>query len=344
MLSYAFRCLQHEDFEKMGTESFSDANNLLAAILAKGVAQILKQGLYREYSEKRECVTILRGKIDISETIRNRIHHRRDVVCEIDELTEDNQFNQILKTTMSLLANDKNVKQKQKEDLRNNLLYFSDVREIDPIQITWSTIRYQRNNQLYRMLLAICRLVLKNMLQNPEGDDYLLETFSDKVMYEVFEHFVFEYYRQDGKKRYKGLGVEHGAWIDWDFPESQRKIGGILPVMISDVMLHYKKKTLIIDTKYYGKIFLKRSYAEKEKIRSNHVYQIFAYVKNYDASAPGDVSGLLLYAKTEHEDLPGEWFSIGGSRIGAKALDLNQDFEGIKNQLNLILDEFVQYL
>ena len=59
-----------------------------------------------------------------------------------------------------------------------------------------------------------------------------------------------------------------------------------------------------------------------------------------DTANTGNVSGLLLYAKTEDEVFPeGEPFVIGGNRIGARTLDLNVSFDILRIQLNKILEE-----
>ena len=49
MLSYAFKALNQSNYEDIAVEEFENIHNLLAAILAKGIGQQLKQGLYREY-------------------------------------------------------------------------------------------------------------------------------------------------------------------------------------------------------------------------------------------------------------------------------------------------------
>ena len=74
---------------------------------------------------------------------------------------------------------------------------------------------------------------------------------------------------------------------------------------------------------------------DKETLRSAHLYQIYAYVKNMDKENTGNVSGLLLYAKTQDEVFPdGKPFVIGNNSIGAKTLDLNCEFEEIAGQLD----------
>ena len=76
--------------------------NLFAAILAKGISRQLKEGLYREYLNRKEDVAVVRGKIDMPGTIQNRLSRRRVLTCEYDELSENNLLNQILKTTVTL--------------------------------------------------------------------------------------------------------------------------------------------------------------------------------------------------------------------------------------------------
>ncbi len=71
-------------------------------ILAKGIGQQLKQGLYREYIE-HDDIPVVRCKIDLGNTIRNQISQKRIVSCEYDELSENNLLNQILKTMAILL-------------------------------------------------------------------------------------------------------------------------------------------------------------------------------------------------------------------------------------------------
>lgn len=78
------------------------------------------------------------------------------------------------------------------------------------------------------------------------------------------------------------------------------------------------------------------------KLNDDNMYQIFTYVKNYDKSNTGNVSGILLYAKTDETVLPDEKpFKIGGNTFSVKTLDLNTEFSEISNRLNEII-KFIQ--
>ena len=102
--------------------------------------------------------------------------------------------------------------------------------------------------------------------------------------------------------------------------------------MQTDIFLRYKEQILIIDTKYYGHT-MQMQY-DKETLHSGNMYQIFAYVKNQDVKNTGNVSGMLLYAKTEEAITPDCSFVMSGNKICVKTLDLNKEFKLIAAQLD----------
>ena len=91
-------------------------------------------------------------------------------------------------------------------------------------------------------------------------------------------------------------------------------------------------------TKYYANTM--QYYYDTKKIHSAHLYQMYAYVKNMDKSHLGNISGLLLYAKTEGEIVPDCEFFIDGNKIGVKILDLNVPFLQIRKQLDEIIEKW----
>ena len=64
-------------------------------------------------------------------------------------------------------------------------------------------------------------------------------------------------------------------------------------------------------------------------------------MKNYDKMHSGQVSGMLLYAKTNETEQPdGKVYHMDGNKISVNVLDLNQDFIDIKRKLNGFAKEF----
>ena len=331
MLAYAFRVLKQSNYSQVATEEFENIHNLFAAILSKGISQQLKQGLYREYVDKYDELTVLRGKLNIQGTIKNRVQNKQRLSCEFDELSEDNIFNQILKLTATILIKNRNVDSEYKSELKKSLLYFGDVSDISVSLIKWSTLRFQRNNQSYKMLMNICYLVIDGLLLSTQSGEYNMATFiDDRHMHSLYESFIREYYRY----HYGNEVSVSASFVDWDVPEGSEGIE-LLPKMKTDITLQKGEKTLIIDAKYYGHTM--QHHFDSNTFHSANMYQIFTYVKNFDKEQTGNISGMLLYARTNEAILPGNDYVIGGNKISVKTLNLNCDFEIIKEQLNTII-------
>ena len=308
-------------------------HNLFAAILAKGIGQQLKQGLYREYLNKRENMTVMRGKIDMSGTIKNKFARQQILSCEYDDLSENNLLNQILKTTVMLLLRHSKVDAVYKDTLKKEMLYFTNVDTIEPVSIRWSSFRFQRNNQTYRMLISLCQLILEGMLLTTEQGEYKLASFVDEQrMSRLYEKFILEYY----KKEFSELSV-HASQIPWALDDG---IGTMLPTMQSDITLSLRNEVLIIDAKYYS--HTTQVQYDVHTLHSGNLYQIFTYVKNKDSEfgeSPHKVSGMLLYARTDETIQPDNEYKMSGNKFSVRTLDLNCEFPVIAAQLNLIVEE-----
>lgn len=254
----------------------------------------------------------------------------RKMVCHYDLFSEDTQLNQILKATMTLLLRHGNVSQKNKKLVRKLLLYFQNVTAVDPLHISWNTVSYPRNSPSYKMLINICQLIIKGLLLSTENGQYkLLQFLDDQQMYRLYEKFVLEYY----KKEYPELNAK-ASYIDWNIGGDGNKM--FLPAMKSDITLSYGVKTLIIDTKYYQRTMQTHTLFNSTTLISGNLYQIFTYVKNKDINNTGNVSGMLLYAKTAEDITPDNEYIMGGNHISVKTLNLNSEWENIKSQLDSI--------
>ena len=331
MLTYAFQVLHQSNYDEVSTEPFDNIQDLFAAILSKGVAQQLKQGLHREYIENKEELSVMHGKLDFNGTIKNQVQNRKLLSCEYDELSENNIYNQIIKTTVMLLVKDASVRDETKTTLKKEMLFFSTVDEVDPFLIRWDLLRFNRNNQSYRMLLSICQFVVEGLLLTTDSGDVKLAQFLDEQrMCHLYEKFILEFYRKEMPEL-----KANASKIEWQLDDG---ISTLLPSMQSDIMLRYGEKTLIIDAKYYS--HSTQVQYGKATLHSQNVYQIFAYVKNEDAGNTGNVAGMLLYAKTEEEITPDMDVVLSGNKISAKTLDLNCQFDAISKQLKSIAKDY----
>ena len=329
MLAYAFQVLNEQGYKDVATEEFENVAELCAAILIKGISIQLKRGLNREYIEQKEKLSTLRGRVDISESLKTMSLMKGQLVCSYDEFSVNSYMNRIIRTTMDVLLRSDIAKQRKK-DLRKLLVYYGEVEPLDVHMINWN-LRYNRNNQTYRMLIAVCYLVLKSLLQTQsDGTTRLMDFLDEQRMCRLYEKFILEYYRKEHPEV-----TASAAQIPWQLDDG---FGDMLPVLQTDIMLTKAEKVLIIDAKYYSRTT--QVHFDVHTIHSGNLNQIFTYVKNKEAELkdqPHEVSGMLLYAKTDEEIHPNGSYLMSGNRISVKTLDLNQEFSEVAKQLNAIV-------
>ena len=332
MLSYAFQVLREQGYRDIATESFDNAAELCAAILIRGVSVQLKRGLGKEYISQTDALFSLRGKIDISASIKTQALLRRQLVCTYDQFTVNSSLNRILKSTMALLLHT-DISKERKKALRKLLVYFADVDTLDVHTVNWN-IRYDRSNQSYRMLISVCYLVVKGLLQtNADGTTRLMDFLDEQRMCRLYEKFILEYYRQEHPEI-----TAQAAQIPWQLDDG---FSAMLPVMQSDIMLSKGNRILIIDAKYYA--HNTQMQYDTHTLHSANLYQIFTYVKNKDAEygdVPHEVSGMLLYARTDELIQPDHVYRMSGNQISVRTLDLNCTFDAIAGQLDGIVSDY----
>lgn len=328
-LSYAFQALQAQNYKDLATEKFHNTAELCAAILDKGISVQLKRGLGRDYVPKSESLSTLQGKLNISESIKTQTLLKKQMICTYDEFSTNTQFNQIIKSTMLLLLK-ANITNTRKKSLRNLLLFFSDVNEIDLRFVNWNQ-HYNRSNQSYQMLIGICYLIYNGLLQTQtDGTTKIMDFFDEQRMCRLYEKFLLEYYR----KEHPELSA-NASQIAWQLDDSENQL---LPKMQTDIMLSQGNNILIIDAKYYSHM-TQQQYGTNT-LHSNNLYQIFTYVKNKEfelRELKHTVSGMILYAQTDEYIIPNNTYQMSGNQISVRALNLNQDFSGIAHTLDDII-------
>lgn len=334
MLAYVFQVLNEDGYRNVATEQFNNVAELCAAILTKGVSLQLKRGLGRDYISETETLSGLRGKIDITESIKTQTMLRRQMVCTYDEFSVNTYMNRIIKTTMLKLLH-ADIDKARKKEIRKLLVFFDEVQELDVHTINWSQ-QYSRNNKTYRMLVSICYLVLKGLLQTTtDGSTKLMQLVDEQRMCRLYEKFILEYYRKEHPEI-----TANASQIPWQLDDD---FSDMLPVMQTDIMLSQGAKVLIIDAKYYE--HTTQTQYDKNTLHSNNLYQIFTYVKNKEyelREEQHEVAGMLLYAKTEEEIQPDQKYKMSGNRISVRTLDLNLDFSEIRKQLDGIVEEYFE--
>ena len=101
-------------------------------------------------------------------------------------------------------------------------------------------------------------------------------------------------------------------------------------------MLRSDMRTVVIDATYYGETLTRRF--DSEKLRSGHLYQLFAYLKNLEARGDTDreAEGILMYPCVEQE--LDHRYRVPGHDLRIRTLDLAAPWPEIRRSLLRVLE------
>ena len=77
MLVYNFKPFNFKENPNISNEEFDNIENLFAYLLSKLTSKQIKQGLFKRYEETNENITTLKGRINITKTIKNKIQNQK---------------------------------------------------------------------------------------------------------------------------------------------------------------------------------------------------------------------------------------------------------------------------
>ena len=339
MLCYAWNIIEEINDTEFGDEKFENIYNIMAKILDYFLNKLIKRGFYKNYILIEEDLSMLKGKIDFSKSIKTNVINQKRLICQYDILSANILFNQIIKSTLNKLINYKNIDGELKNKLIILSRYFIKIKDIKINNNTFKMLKYHRNNIHYKFIINICKLVYNNLIldknSNENSGKFYIDKNEKKTMHRIYEKFVLNYY----KINYQNFKVEPKP-IKWQIKNDNFNF---IPNMKTDITIYdyNKQKCLIIDTKFYKEILIKHK--DKEMIRPSHLYQIYAYMNNIKFK--GNIKGILLYAGTNeiiNKDYEKEKFDykIQDKYFSVKILDLSKDWENIEIQLNEIIKEF----
>ena len=320
LLCYAWNKLAEKDLVEVSAEESPDLLNLLARVLLNGTKTLLKRGLEQQYLTEAEVYQGIKGKLRLGQSLRKNLFAKGLAVCEFDELSTNILANQILKTTLLNLYKTEGLETNLRHEMKAVLWRINEVNEIQVTDNVFKQVSIHRNNSFYDFLLNISELVHQNLLPNPEKGQFKFKDFlrDERQMARLFEEFIRNFYKIEVPEarvyredlRWKMAGETHQ----------------FLPKMQTDISLKINNRKLIIDAKYYKETLQK--YYGSEKIHSQNLYQIFAYLKNQENPK---AEGILIYP-TVQKSLSLA-YTHEGHTIRIETLNLNQDWQGVKADL-----------
>ena len=121
----------------------------------------IHKGLVRRYESREDNLTVLRGKLGLTEQIRLNAANPERLFCRFDEFQEDNPLNQVLKAAIRVLLKVSRELRNQRQ-LAELMLAFEDVSDAARESLPWTRVMFDRLNERYQPCFKLAELFLKN--------------------------------------------------------------------------------------------------------------------------------------------------------------------------------------
>jgi 5-methylcytosine-specific restriction enzyme subunit McrC len=330
LLIYGWDRLKEAEIVSLDSLPETDYADLFARVLVSGISHALHRGLGKGYIEFEMPVAGVRGKLDISASVKRGLFLKAQAQCRFEELTYNTLNNRILRSTVRLLLRAEELNSGAREQLHAIDSRLEMITIVPLSKELFRRVQLHRNIAFYGFLLDVCELVYDNLLVDERDGATRFRDFArdEKQMAMLFERFVLNFYRREQTSY-----LVSREQISWKEVRGEAEQLAFLPVMKTDVVLKNATRKLIVETKYYSEALITRY---KSTVRPSHLYQLFAYLQNIKVdSTETKIDGMLLYPSVgENIDLS---YEISSHRIQVKTIDLAQDWPAIhRDMLGLI--------
>jgi 5-methylcytosine-specific restriction enzyme subunit McrC len=328
LLCYAWDKLQERDVIAVAAERETRLLDLFARVLVSGCSHLLKRGLDRGYVLEAEEIPGIRGRLDLATSARRIAFPRGRAVCQFDELSYDVVHNRIIKATLRNLLAVRELDRELSSAARALWRRFESVGDVELTPALFRMVQLHRNNAIYDFLLRVCLLLREQLV--PVGDHaggLRFRDFTDdqQAMGHVFQAFLFNYL-----KRHQDRYRVRSNRLEWQHLGSDDSAVPFLPEMRTDITLSSKERVIIAEAKFTPSPF--QSQHGKRTLRSDHLYQLFAYLRNGSELARGlALEGLLVYPAAEAS--LSLRLKLDGYLVSVRTVDLSSNWPDIEAQV-----------
>jgi 5-methylcytosine-specific restriction enzyme subunit McrC len=251
--------------------------------------RILKEGLKSDYLDNQENTSFLKGKLMVSDHIKQNMFNKARFNCKFNIYSEDITENRIIKTTLFKL---KKISRSHKNLLIINslLIHFDRVELSHNVQKDLTLLNKNRLLSNYNRLLDWAKVFLTDSsFTNFSGDNRNLSIlFPMERIFEDYIGYLFKKY-SDGIQ----IKTQDQSYF---LVENHKGIGKfrLKPDVVTSSLENSKK--IVIDTKW--KLINQFEERSNYKIKQSDMYQLYAYGKKYtDETSP---LLILLYPKNDN--------------------------------------------
>ncbi|MCP8970846.1 McrC family protein [Ectobacillus ponti] len=314
-------------------ESLNEVNedlityDFLAKQFLREVNVLKQRGIIRNYVAVTEETNRVGGRILMGESIPHIMARRASLVCEKDEYSEDILLNQIMKTILQGIVQNRYVKAETRQQSFLRLEALQGVSEVPLTTGMFTRLRLDRQNIRYQRMVHMARLLHElRLLSHQQGNWSLFSAkVTERALHQIFEKFLFHFYRLE-----QSVYKVSSEVMRWNLDGETKW----LPTMRTDISMTNRngQDKIIMDAKFYRNMF-QENYG-KASFHSHNLYQLYTYLMHQ--SREMRLRGILVYPFNGVE--VNEVFRAG-ERMTMEVMTLNLDapWQEIHNRLIMVV-------
>ena len=158
LLCYAWNKLEEKDRVNVSIDDKTELLDLFAKILINGTKILLKRGIDRSYIDFTDEIAGVKGKVQISQTLKSNILFKQKTICTFDTFSSNILTNRILVSTIYSLSRTKALDKDLKKELITLQRMFSGI-ELIQINIYLTVVSislfYRLKNRFEKINFAL---------------------------------------------------------------------------------------------------------------------------------------------------------------------------------------------
>ena len=238
---------------------------IFISIFLEELSKLIQKGIKSDYVQKEENLKFLKGKLKISEQIKQNSVHKERFFVQYEEFSSDRVENRLIKTTLEYLYK-KSKLNKNQQRIREFLFVFDEIKISHNIKTDFEKVKLNRQMKDYEQVLLWCKtFLLENSFSPYKGNDIAFALLFDMNL--LFESYVYDYLRKNAFfENIKNQDKKHHL----AYENGNGKF-----TLKPDIVIDDGK--IIVDTKW--KILSENK--SNQGISQSDMYQLYAYGKKY---------------------------------------------------------------
>ena len=197
LLCYAWNKLDEKERVNVSIDDKTELLDLFAKVLINATKILLKRGIDKNYIDHTEEIAGVKGKIQISQTLKSNLLFKQKTICSFDDFSANIISNRILVSTIYRLSRTRGLDKQLKNELASLQRMLSDIDQIEITNSLFKQVRLNRNNRFYGFVMNVCQIIYESTFPSEEQGKYKFSDFTrdDNRMNQLFEAFIRNFYK-----------------------------------------------------------------------------------------------------------------------------------------------------